>query len=85
MILGLTTFPVLFTAEMALIMTAVRLLIMYYPSKRVRWGRYTKERPLAFGLVCGYATIQIAVWSAAASQGVLRFGVLSTRQRDCSV
>lgn len=41
-IVDLIGFPALLTAEIALVMTAVRLLVMYYPNKRAKWGRYIK-------------------------------------------
>lgn len=72
MAVSLISFPALVTAELALVMTAVRLLVMYYPTLKASWGRYTKERPLVLVLVCGYAAIEIALWSAAGSVGLSR-------------
>eukprot|EP00903_Cladosiphon_okamuranus_P014587 g13528.t1 len=57
--------PALLTAEVALILTAVRLLIMYYPSERARWGRFTREKPLAYALVALYILTEMSAWSAA--------------------
>lgn len=68
----LISFPAIISAEMALIMTAVRLLVMYYPSERARWGRFTREVPLTYGLACAYASMEIALWSAVWSQDLIR-------------
>lgn len=68
----LISFPAVLTAEVALIMTSVRLLVMYYPGERARWGRFTKEGPLTYGLVVVYFSMEVAVWSAAWSLGMAR-------------
>ena len=68
----LISFPALLTAEVALIMTAFRLLVMYYPSERAKWGRYTRERPLTYGLVVVYVSMEMALWSAAWVVGMER-------------
>lgn len=71
-IAGLISFPALLAAEAALIMTAVRLLVMYYPSERARWGRFTKEGPLIYGVTFLYVSMETALWAAAWSQGLTR-------------
>lgn len=71
-VLDLIGFPALMTAEIAVIMTAVRLLVMYYPSKRARWGRYVKETFLIRALGGLWVLIEIAVWSSAWALGVSR-------------
>lgn len=71
-VLDLIGFPALMTAEIAVIMTAVRLLVMYYPTKRARWGRYVKETFLIRALGRLWVLIEIAVWSSAWALGVSR-------------
>ena len=50
----------------ALITWAIRLVIMYDPAKRKRWGRYTKEAGVIF---------RALLWSYAAIQGVTLLAV----------
>lgn len=70
---SLISFPAALAAEAALAMMAIRLSVMYHPSMRVTWGRYTKEGPLTRGLACGYVLMEIALWSTAAAQGIQRY------------
>lgn len=72
-VVDLIGFPALLTAEIALVMTAVRLLVMYHPRTRAKWGRYTKEKPLACGLGLAWVLMETAVWAAAWSVGIARF------------
>ena len=72
-VIDLIGFPATVAAEMALVMTAVRLLVMYYPEKRARWGRYMKEKLLIRALRLALVVMEIAVWSAAYSRGVARW------------
>ena len=62
----------LLAADTAVAMIVVRLLVMYYPSKRARWGRYVKEKTLACALGCAWVLMEIAVWSTAWSLGISR-------------
>ena len=55
-------------------MTAARLLVMYYPRKRARWGRYVKEKFLIRALGSLWVLIEIAVWSSAWALGISRCG-----------
>lgn len=68
----LISFPAIITAEIALIMTAVRLLVMYYPSHRAKWGRFTREKPLTNGLACVYISMEMVLWSATWLQDLTR-------------
>lgn len=68
----LISIPALLTTGVALILAAVRLLVMYYPNERARWGRFIRDVPLAYGLVALYISMEIAVWSAAWNQGMTR-------------
>eukprot|EP00903_Cladosiphon_okamuranus_P022290 g20496.t1 len=70
--LDLIGFPALVAAFLALVMTAARLLVMYYPSKRAKWGRYTKEKFLMWALGFVLVLMEIVVWYAAWTLGVMR-------------
>lgn len=59
-------------AEVFAIMRAVRVLLMYYPSKRKAWGRIPKEKPIILLMAWAYVLMEIVVWSAVAVYGVLR-------------
>eukprot|EP00903_Cladosiphon_okamuranus_P016954 g15629.t1 len=69
---ALLGYPTVLTALIALTMTAVRLLVMYYPSQRARWGRYVKEKVLIRALGCSWVLVQVGVWSAAWWVGIPR-------------
>ncbi|CAN0183965.1 unnamed protein product, partial [Ectocarpus sp. 12 AP-2014] len=71
-ILNLVGFPALWIAEIAVIMTALRLFVMYYPSTRAKYGRVTREKPWACGLAATYLLVETVVWLAAAAQGTER-------------
>ncbi|CAN0048897.1 unnamed protein product, partial [Ectocarpus sp. 12 AP-2014] len=72
-------FPALLISEFALVMSAVRLLVMFFPKLRAKWGRFTRERDLVYGLVCAYILMEGALWSGVAAVGVSRTGgVLAT-------
>lgn len=73
---SLLGYPTLLTGLIALVMTAVRLLVMYNPSQRARWGRYVKEMFLIRALGCAWVVMEIGVWSAAWWVGVSRCGRL---------
>ncbi|CAN0003311.1 unnamed protein product [Ectocarpus sp. 6 AP-2014] len=77
-ILNLIGFPALWIAEIALILTALRLFVMYYPSTRAKYGRVTREKPWACGLVATYLLVETVVWLAAAMQGTKRVAVVMT-------
>lgn len=51
-------------------MRAVRVLLMYYPEKRKKWGRIPKEKQILRVAVSGYVLVEVAVWSAAAVNGI---------------
>ncbi|CAM9672494.1 unnamed protein product [Ectocarpus sp. 8 AP-2014] len=63
-------FPALLISEFALVMSAVRLLVMFFPKLRAKWGRFTREKDLVYGLVCAYILMEGALWSGAAAVGV---------------
>ena len=71
-VFDLVGFPALVTAFVALVMTAARLLVMYNPSKRARWGRYTKEKSLMCALGLALVLMEVAVWYASWTQGATR-------------
>lgn len=70
----LIEFPALLIAELALVMSAVRLLVMFFPKLRAKWGRFTKEKDLVYGLACAYILMEGALWSGVAAMGVSRYG-----------
>lgn len=57
-------------AEALGIMRAVRVLLMYFPSKRKAWGRIPKERVIFQFTAGAYALSQIVSWWAAAVYGI---------------
>ena len=63
----------LLAADIAVVMIVVRLLVMYYPSQRARWGRYVKEKVLVRVLGCAWILMEAGVWSAAWVLGVSRY------------
>ncbi|CAN0003379.1 unnamed protein product [Ectocarpus sp. 6 AP-2014] len=73
-ILNLIGFPALWIAEIALILTALRLFVMYYPSTRAKYGRVTREKPWA----SIYLLVETVVWLAGAAQGTERVAVIMT-------
>lgn len=70
--LDLVGFPLTVICLIAMVMTAVRLLVMYYPKKRAKWGRYIKEKPLVWVLGFALVFMEVVVWYAAWTQGVMR-------------
>lgn len=68
----LVAFLALWVAEIALIMTAIRLFVMYDPSTRAKYGQITKEKDFVRGLAVTYLFVEAVVWSAAAVQGTQR-------------
>lgn len=56
--------PGIFIAGCALIAWAIRLLVLYDPTKRKRWGHCTKESVIFRALVWSYAAIQAGAWFA---------------------
>ncbi|CAM9515470.1 unnamed protein product, partial [Ectocarpus fasciculatus] len=71
-ILNLVGFPARWIAEIAAVLTALRLFVMYYPSTRAKYGRMAREKPLAGGLAATYILLETVVWLAAAVQGTNR-------------
>ena len=62
--------PAILAAEGMATMRAVRLLLMYFPSKRKKWGSIPKEASVLRVMVSVFALMQIAIWSAAAVYGI---------------
>eukprot|EP00752_Nemacystus_decipiens_P009741 g8699.t1 len=69
---ALLGYPTLLTALVALVMTAVRLLVMYDPRKRAVWGRYVKENVLVRALMWAWLLMEVGVWSVASWMGIAR-------------
>ncbi len=57
-------------AEVMVIMRAVRVLLMYFPSRRKKWGCIPKEIAVLRLVSVGYALMEIVIWSAAAVYGI---------------
>lgn len=57
-------------AEIMAIMRAFRVLLMYFPSKRKKWGSIPKEVAVLRLVAVGYALMEIVIWSAAAVYGI---------------
>lgn len=64
--------PASFISGCALIAWAIRLVIMYDPAKRKRWGRHVKEDAMFRALVWLYAAIQGVVWLVMPFYGLQR-------------
>ncbi|CAM9640316.1 unnamed protein product [Ectocarpus sp. 8 AP-2014] len=59
----------------AYIARGLRVLIMYTPSRRQRWGRYLKkEAATVKTLLAAYAIVQVAAWIAVQHVGLARVG-----------
>lgn len=59
--------PAWVVAEVATLLMAFRLLVMYYPSKRIRYGRCMNEKRLLRGLGYAYILTEGACWVAVAA------------------
>lgn len=62
--------PATFIAGCALIAWATRLVVLYEPAKRKRWGHLAKEAVVFRALLWSYATIQGVVWLAVPFYGL---------------
>lgn len=62
--------PADFISGCALIAWAIRLVVMYDPAKRKRWGHLTKEAVVFRALVSSYAAIQGVAWLAVSFYGL---------------
>lgn len=56
----------------ALIAWAVRLLILYDPTKRKRWSRWARETFIARALCWFYGVMEAVIWVMAAVYGIDR-------------
>ncbi|CAM9445951.1 unnamed protein product [Ectocarpus fasciculatus] len=57
------------------IVRGLRVLIMYTPSRRQRWGRYLmKEAAAVKTLLAAYAVVEVAAWVAVQRVGLARVG-----------
>lgn len=57
----------------AYIMRGFRLLVMYNPHLRKRWGRCVKETVITRTLVAAWFVLEVLVWSASSIFGIQRF------------
>lgn len=68
----LITAPALWVGNGALIAWVIRLLVLYDPSKRKRWGRYVNEKGIARALCWTYGGMEAVFWAAVAVYGMAR-------------
>lgn len=61
--LNLVTLPAIWVAQAAVVFMAARLLVMYDPVKRFKYGRYTNEKHLFRCLMCLYVLVEISWWA----------------------
>lgn len=64
--------PASLLGTIALIWWAIRLVVLYDPTKRNKYGRYIKERSVVRALCWAYVGMEVVIWTAAASYGVNR-------------
>lgn len=65
----------------------LRLIVMYDPPKRKKWGRLTNERRMFRVLVSAYVLLEVGVWLAVWNYGMMRyeerlFGAREARHRE---
>lgn len=61
--------PALWVAEVSIVFMVARLLVMYDPTKRPKYGVFTNERYLTRILVCYYIFIEVLWWSFSTAIG----------------
>ena len=71
-IVDLVMFPAVWAAQAAVVLMAARLVVMYYPVQRVKYGRCTKENRLVRLLGYTFVLTEAAVWATAAALGTSR-------------
>lgn len=54
----------------AIIACVLRILVMYDPVKRRKYGRYTKEERMFRALVWTFILLEVGAWSTACVTGV---------------
>lgn len=69
-IVDLLGLPMVVVAELMVIMRGYRVLLMYFPEKREKWGSIPKETSIIKIVVSAYVLMEIAAWSAAATYGI---------------
>lgn len=57
-------------AAVLAIMRAVRVLLMYFPTMRKKWGSIPKETAVLRLTAVGFTLMEIVIWSAAAVYGI---------------
>lgn len=62
---NIITFPMTWVAYVSTILVAARLLVIYYPANRTRFGRYTNEKRMVRGCTYAYALTEISWWLTA--------------------
>lgn len=56
----------------ALVAWVIRLLVLYDPKKRKRWGRYVRETSVARTLLWAYWGMEAVIWMVASAYGINR-------------
>lgn len=76
-VIDLFLLPILLTLYTgAYIMRGFRLLVMYNPHMRKRWGRFVKEAAIMKTLVVSCVVLEVIVWVASSIFGIPRSGFL---------
>ena len=55
----------------AIIAWVVRLLVMYDPIKRRKWGRYTNEKRIFRVLIWTFVLLEVGAWASAGMNGLI--------------
>lgn len=66
------------------IVRVIRLLVMYDPRKRRRWGRYLKEKGILRGILGVILLAEVAVFSAFTLHGIPRYETGGARRSSMS-
>jgi len=69
---GVLCLPGQIVVDVAILLTALRLLVMYFPAHRVAYGRFVNEKRLFRGLVFVYASMEVSCWIAVGAFGVAK-------------
>lgn len=72
-VITLITVPILWVGNGALIAWMVRMLVLYHPKKRKRWGRHVNEKRVARALCWTYFGMEAAFWIGVALYGIERW------------
>lgn len=63
------TLPLDWVAQAAVVLMGARLLVMYYPLQREKYGRYINEKRLVCVLISFYVLFEVSSWTVATRKG----------------